>query len=91
MRALKDGAELNRTMALIGIGALGPEALPAAPAVAAALKDADPDVRGTAAETLGKIGSRGSLPALAAALEDEEAGVRAAASDAIEEIRSLEG
>src|SRR5262245_33266996 len=55
-----------------------PEAKDQVPALMAALTDRDPEVRRSAAETLGSIGQEAyaAVPALMAALKDQESNVR---------------
>ena len=70
------------------LGAIGPEAKAAVPALAQALKDKDCDVRLYAAVALGKIGSEAgvAVPALIEALKDEDLCVRMGAEKALGEI-----
>ncbi len=76
---LKSGPEQRKAAAEIlgDLGAVG------VPALTEALKDADPGVRWSAAESLGRIGpaSKAAVPALAAALEDKE--IRSIVADAL--------
>lgn len=76
---LKGGPEQRKAAAEI-LGDLGPGGVPA---LTDALKDADPGVRWSAAESLGRIGpaSKSAVPALAAALEDKD--IRSIAADAL--------
>ncbi|MGL4461992.1 MAG: HEAT repeat domain-containing protein [Planctomycetia bacterium] len=69
----------DRADAAMGLGKLGREAALATPALAAALKDGDRQVRQLAADALGRIGApeaASAVPALADALGDEDAAVR---------------
>ena len=61
-----------RLLGAYGLIALGAEAKPAVPALIALLKDADPDVRGTAAFTLQSLGpvASAALPSLLTCLQD---------------------
>lgn len=63
---------------IVGVGGGGPEDLPA---LAAALKNPDPNVRRSAVEDLGRIGAP-ALPSLAASLKDGDPRVRVAAAGA---------
>lgn len=66
---------------------LGPAARPAAPALAAALKDPDPGIRRNAARALGALGSgKESAAALAEALTDRDPTVRAAVAAALADL-----
>ncbi|MGL4463749.1 MAG: HEAT repeat domain-containing protein [Planctomycetia bacterium] len=69
----------DRADAAMGLGKLGREAALATPALAAALKDGDRQVRQLAADALGRIGApeaAAAVPALTDALGDEDAAVR---------------
>jgi WD40 repeat protein len=70
-----------RHKAARALGALGPRAREAIPALAAALKDPERHVRTSAARALGQTvpATRGALAALLAALKDPESDVREAA------------
>src|SRR5262245_58983949 len=58
---------------------------PAVQALIDALKDKEPDVRKTSAQSLGKIGkeAKAAVPALAEALKDKDVNVRGAAALAL--------
>lgn len=80
---------VSRRRAIAALADLGPDAAPAAPALAAALEDDNPFVREAAAGALGKIGpgAAAALSALTAALDDPDRGVRRSAADALAAIR----
>lgn len=81
------GVKINLMLALNRLGA---KAKPLVPELTAALKDADPDVRSEAADTLGIIGpdAKSAAPALLALLKDaaQPAGVRAATPRALHAV-----
>jgi HEAT repeat protein len=85
MAELKDEDAGRRKDAAAALGAIGPTAREAAPALAAALKDDDDLVRMNAALALFKIGAADeeTVAALAAALEDPHLAVRADATLAL--------
>jgi HEAT repeat protein len=70
---------------LVGLGALGPEAVPG---FVAQLKHADPKVRAKAAEELGQIGAdaKSALEPLAAVMGDSDGLVRIRAAEAVARI-----
>lgn len=65
----------DRKYAVMALEKLGPEAREAIPALARALEDETPDVRGRAVRALGDIGPE-AIPALTLALEDEDLRIR---------------
>jgi HEAT repeat protein len=83
------GEESGRAeRALLDLGALGPEAKAAVPALVKVLTGGREGYRQAAAEALGAIGpeANAAVPALRAALEDEKAGVRVAAARALWQV-----
>lgn len=99
--ALRDHALAVRCWAADGLGAIGPRAAPAVPALVATLKThprREPDLEGpqryyadarmAAATALGSIGplAKAALPDLRVALEDDAEIVRSAAKDALSKI-----
>jgi HEAT repeat protein len=99
--ALRDRSLAVRCWAADGLGAVGPRAAAAVPALVATLKThpkKEPDLEGprryyadarmAAASALGSIGpaARAAAPDLRAALEDDEENVRDAAKDALARI-----
>lgn len=78
--ASSDSAEVRWTAAEI-LGAIGPDAESAAPALLSALQDPDPYVQSVAAEVVPEVGTPASeaVPALAELLEGEHAPVAARA------------
>ncbi len=82
-----------RSYAAGRLGAIGPAAAEAVPALAKLLADPDAEVRRASAEALGKIGpaARPSIPALAERAEvDEDEGVRKASTEAATTLRKPE-
>ena len=77
-------ADVHATIAE-ALGTLGPNALPAAPALVRLLDDEHEQVRQSAASALGSLGARSPLvvPALVHALDDPAHDVRAAAVDGL--------
>ena len=88
INGLKADDPAKRRKAAVALGALGPRAKAAVPALAAALKDTDVSVRGAAALALGTMGSeaRAAVPALAEVLKDDKDGVRHAALVALSAV-----
>jgi HEAT repeat protein len=85
-RVTAQGDPEVRVAAMQALGALNPEdAVRAVRALLNALRNADADVRRTAAETLGRIGplARDAIGPLRQALQDDNPAVRRAASDAL--------
>jgi HEAT repeat protein len=79
VKALGSSNAASRYQAIFALGAMGPDARAAVPALAAVLaKDADAEARHQAALALLKIGpaARAAVPELAQALDDEEPAVR---------------
>ena len=68
----------RRRLAAYALGAMGPNAAPAAPELAKGLQDDEPAQRVLAARALGKIGAaaKGTLPLLQKSLDDKVAAVR---------------
>jgi hypothetical protein len=83
--AVGEGDPGSRWRAAQRLGALGPSAAAAVPALTAALGDGSAEVRWRAAEALGLIGppSRDAVPALAQALGDSDPLVSAEAAKAL--------
>jgi HEAT repeat protein len=69
---------------------IGPEAETAVDALAEALKDPDPSVRGWAAQALGQIGPKATaaVPALTEALKDKDPYIREMAAEALRKIEA---
>jgi len=65
-----DGAVRRATAS--SLGAIGPEAVDAIPALAATAMDSDPSVRNATIEALGRMGSPAAVPVLVQALKDPE-------------------
>src|SRR4029453_3714900 len=63
-----------RRAAASSLGAIGPEAVDAIPALAATTMDPDPSVRNATIEALGRIGSPAAVPVLVQALKDPRTG-----------------
>jgi hypothetical protein len=89
LTATAGGSEKARIAAVVALGRLAdPRGFPA---LARALEDPSPVVRGVAASALGHLGLAGkdprALPALEAALDDENAAVRDRALDAVVKLR----
>jgi HEAT repeat protein len=84
----EDAAIEARLQAAAALGAIGPPATAAVPALAAALKDREPDLRAAAADALGQIGpdAKDAVPGLVDRLKDEEEAVRRAAGEALKKI-----
>jgi HEAT repeat protein len=92
LRALRSGDVTERLSAALELGQLGATASDvAAPALTAALKDPEAEVRVAAAEGLGRVVSapaeaRAAVWALVDALHDGDPAVRAAAADALRAV-----
>ncbi len=84
----EDAKAVNR--AADALGAIGPKAASAVPALTEALSDEHEAVRMGAAAALGRIGPKAApaVPALTEALSDEDEWVRGSASLALDEIGS---
>jgi HEAT repeat protein len=85
---LKRKDQRGHLQALFDLGAIGPGARTALPAVVPLLRDGDKEVRYYAARTLGRFGAQGKAAAddLKAALEDKEPSVRGGAALALWQI-----
>jgi HEAT repeat protein len=82
---LKRGEGLERRLALINLGGIGPEARAALPTMLPLLKDEDKNLRTDAAYALGRFGEHGkpAVGNLKGALDDKEPSVRFAAAVAL--------
>src|SRR5499426_1075684 len=72
--ALKDPDGAVRRAAASSLGAIGPEAVDAIPALSATTVAPDPSVRNATIEALGRIGSPEAVPVLVQALKDPQTG-----------------
>ncbi len=72
--ALKDPDGGVRRAAASSLGAIGPEAVDAIPALAATTLDSDPSVRNATIEALGRMDSPAAVPVLVQALKDPRTG-----------------
>jgi HEAT repeat protein len=77
-------------MAALTLGQIGSAAGEVVPALAKALRDPDPPVRGAAATSLGNLRAQEALPALEEALKDPNKGVQRASLQAIRRIQGKE-
>ena len=86
VRMLKSKCEVKRTGAVVALGNLRPPPKGVVPALVAAMKDEQPDVRGGASNALGRyLGSERdtALPALLAAMNDPDLWVRITAGQSL--------
>lgn len=92
--ALRQGAmdsdPKHRQTALAAVGTIGPER-EAVELVEGGLKDKDSDVRMTAAQTLGEMGSPEAIPSLQTALDDSDPQVSFTAAKALWVLKNREG
>jgi HEAT repeat protein len=88
MELLKDRSEQTRSIAMWGLGEIGPEAGTAVAAIAESLKEKNATVRLAAVIALGKIGpkARTAGPAMIEVLKDKDALLRWAAIQALQQI-----
>ncbi len=88
MELLNDQDEQMRSLAIWGLGEIGPEANTAVPALTALLKEKNESVRQAAARALGEIGPQAQMavPALTELLQDKDVLLRWVAAKALGEI-----
>jgi hypothetical protein len=89
-QGIQDGDPKHRQTAIAAIGTIGPEH-DAVELAERGLKDKNSDVRMTAAETLGEMGSPEAIPALQTALDDSNPQVSFTAAKALWVLGNREG
>ncbi len=87
LRALSDGDEESRLIALDALLTIGPKALPV---LIEALRDSSPPVRAAAAEMIGEIGEASAAGYLLPLLTDGDGTVRAMAARSLGKLRSTD-